>query len=206
MSITSMVAERFDVKPLPYGYEALSPNISEMTLTLHHDKHYAGYVAALNRLVEDTRYAHMPLEDVVLTSDGAIFNNAAQAWNHEFYFAQFSAHPKHRPEGVLLEAIVRDYGSFDEFIRRANDSATSLFGSGWVWLVLGDDNRLELTKEQNAGNPIIRDVCPLLTIDVWEHAYYCDYQNRRADAVDALWSILDWSIIERRYEPFAAMM
>ncbi len=193
-------ADYFTLKELPYEYDALKPAISAQTLHLHHDKHYATYLNNLNRLIEDTRFARMSLEEVVLLAkDGAIFNNAAQVWNHEFYFAQFSPNPQTSPTGSLLEDIEQTFGSFDDFKRIARESATSLFGSGWVWLVVDDAERLTLQKCSNAENPITENKHPIFTIDVWEHAYYCDYENRRAEAVDALWSVVDWRVIERRY-------
>ncbi len=186
--------------PLPYGYAELAPAISETTMRLHFDKHYAGYVANLNRFAEGTRFEGMPLEEIVMTANpGPIFNNAAQVWNHEFYFVQLSPTAKSAPEGDLLRAIERRFGSMDEFKRIVSDEAVSLFGSGWVWLVVDGDDQLHLVKGSNAETPITSGLRPLLTIDVWEHAYYCDYQNRRADAVSALWSVLDWSVVELRY-------
>ncbi len=190
----------FEVKPLPYTYAALQPALSEQTLLLHHDKHYATYVANLNRLTEESPYATMPLSQVVCeVQPGAIFNNAAQAWNHEFYFAQFSATPKREPEGDLLDAIEAMFGTVEELKKSLHTAAMSLFGSGWVWLTSNEDNTLSITQLPNADNPLRHGEHPLLTIDVWEHAYYVDYQNRRADAVEALWSIIDWSVVEERY-------
>lgn len=186
--------------PLPYEYTALAPAISQSTMKLHFDKHYAGYVATLNRLVEGTQLEGVPLEEVIMiTKEGAIFNNAAQVWNHEFYFVQLSPEPKSVPTGKLMEAIEHSFGSFEEFKARMLEAAMSLFGSGWVWLVVDDEDQLHIHKESNAGTPIVKGMRPLLTIDVWEHAYYCDYQNRRADAVTALWSVIDWYVVELRY-------
>ncbi|MFI3304351.1 MAG: superoxide dismutase [Rikenellaceae bacterium] len=194
------VAERFTAKPLPYSYNSVAPSISKTTLTLHHDRHYEGYVATLNRLVEQTRFATMSLEEVVLEAgEGAIFNNAAQAWNHQFYFDQFSRYPQDEPTGDLLDAIEDSFGTFCEFERRVVEQSTGLFGSGWLWLVVDKDNRLTLIGESNAGNPITQDLHPILTIDLWEHAYYVDYENRRADAVKAHLGAVDWRVIEQRY-------
>ncbi|MFI3306835.1 MAG: superoxide dismutase [Rikenellaceae bacterium] len=193
-------AEHFTAKPLPYSYNSVAPSISMATLTLHHDRHYEGYVATLNRLVEHTRFANMTLEEVVLTAgDGAIFNNAAQAWNHQFYFDQFSRYPQAEPTGALLDAIEDSFGTFCEMERRIVEQSLSLFGSGWLWLVVDHDNRLTLVAESNAGNPITQDLRPLLTIDLWEHAYYVDYENRRGDAVRAHLGAIDWGAVERRY-------
>ncbi len=193
-------AERFSAKPLPYSYNSIAPSISESTLKLHHDRHYEGYVAALNRLVEHTRFAKMSLEEVVLSAgEGVIFNNAAQAWNHQFYFDQFSRYPQEEPTGELLDAIEDAFGTYCEMERRIVEQSTALFGSGWLWLVVDRDNRLTLIAESNAGNPITQDLRPLMTIDLWEHAYYVDYENRRADAVKAHLGAIDWRVIEMRY-------
>ncbi len=197
MSANETMAQ-FDVKPLPYDYTALGESISEETLKLHHDKHYAGYVANLNKLVGGTPFAAMDLEEVIETSDGVIFNNAAQAWNHEFYFDQFSATPKSAPEGALATAIEASFGSVDSLKEKMADSAAKLFGSGWVWLVVDKSGKLAIINESNAGTPLVDGLKPLITIDVWEHAYYVDFQNRRADSVAKFWDILDWSVIESR--------
>ncbi|MFR9620557.1 MAG: superoxide dismutase [Rikenellaceae bacterium] len=189
----------FTTQELEYDYDALEPAISRRMLTLHHDKHYQGYVDTLNRLIENTPYANMSLEEIVNQAEGNIFNNAAQAWNHEFYFAQFSHTPQPMPGERLLEALGRSFGSFEYFRATVLEAATSLFGSGWVWLVADSKDDLALIRESNAGNPMGRGYRPMLTIDVWEHAYYVDYENRRAEAVRALWSIIDWHVIDRRY-------
>ncbi len=193
----------FESRALPYDYTALSPALSEQTLRLHHDKHYATYLDNLNRLTEDTDYAKMPLTRLVKEVKlGVIFNNAAQVWNHEFYFEQFSPTPQREPSGDLLDAIEAMFGTFNEFKKSMHSEAMSLFGSGWVWLIADEDGILSLTKLPNADNPLRHKGRPLLTIDVWEHAYYCDYQNRRSDGVDALWSIIDWEVIEKRYSSY----
>ncbi|MFI3259850.1 MAG: superoxide dismutase [Rikenellaceae bacterium] len=190
----------FVTKKLPIAYGCLAPAISEQTLRLHHDKHYAGYVNTLNKLVENTRFAPMSLEEVVLTAGaGAIFNNAAQAWNHLFYFDQFSPSPKREPTGGLLDAVEDSFGTFDDMLAQIYRGSTSLFGSGWLWLVVNEDERLELIASSNAGNPIINDKRPILTIDLWEHAYYVDYENRREEAVKAHVTRVDWRVIEGRY-------
>ncbi|MBS4766404.1 superoxide dismutase [Alistipes sp. kh20] len=190
---------RFTPQDLPYAYNALAPAISEETMRYHHDKHYVGYVNKLNELIVDTPFAGQPLEDIILSADGAIYNNAAQAWNHEFLFEEFSPNPQAKPSGELLEAINRDFGSFDELKVQMNRAAAGLFGSGWVWLAEDPSGRLAIVSEQNAGNPMRHGMKPLLTFDVWEHAYYIDYRNRRADAVDALWGIVDWKVVGDRY-------
>ncbi len=201
MAITdSQTAVRIVPRDLPYAYDALQPQISEETLRYHHDKHYVGYVNKLNELIVDTPYAGQPLEDIVVSADGPIFNNAAQAWNHEFYFDQFSPAPQSEPQGALKEAVEAAFGSFDAMKKRIGEAAASLFGSGWVWLVADKEGKLNVVSEPNAGNPLVRGLRPLLTVDVWEHAYYLDYRNRRPDAVAALWERVDWKKIGERYD------
>lgn len=198
--MTTLATLALAVVELPYAYDALEPYISAETLHFHHDKHYAGYVAKLAELTEGTRYATMSLEEIVLGSDGAIFNNAAQAWNHVFFFEQLSPKAKHHPSGMLRRAIDEEFGSLDDLKRRMTTAATSLFGSGWVWLAADRDGRLYIISKQNAGTPLTDGLTPLLAIDVWEHAYYLDYQNRRAEHVKQLWNIVDWEMIESRLD------
>ena len=189
---------RFTPKELPYAYDALAPQVSEETLRFHHDKHYVGYVNKLNELILDTPYAQQPLEDIVVSADGAIFNNAAQMWNHEFFFDQLSPDGEARPTGALLKAIDADFGSFEQFKAQMEKAAVGLFGSGWAWLSVDKDGKLHITKEPNGSNPVRAGLKPLLVFDVWEHAYYLDYQNRRADHVNKLWEIIDWDVVEKR--------
>ncbi len=200
MTTTSAAATGFQAKELPYAYQALEPQLSEETLRYHHDKHYKGYVAKLNELIVDTPFARRPLEEIIAMSEGPLFNNAAQVWNHEFYFEALSPTPKNRPEGELARAIDRDFGSFDRFREQMDKACAALFGSGWVWLVEDKTGKLSIMSEQNAGNPLRYGMKPLLAIDVWEHAYYIDYRNRRADSVAALWERIDWRTVEKRYE------
>ena len=188
---------RFTPKELPYAYDALAPQVSEETLRFHHDKHYVGYVNKLNELILDTPYAQQPLEDIVVSADGAIFNNAAQMWNHEFFFDQLSPDGEARPTGALLKAIDADFGSFEQFKAQMEKAAVGLFGSGWAWLSVDKDGKLHITKEPNGSNPVRAGLKPLLGFDVWEHAYYLDYQNRRADHVNKLWEIIDWDVVEK---------
>lgn len=202
--MTTIATTLIAIAELPYAYDALEPYISAETMHFHHDKHYAGYVAKLSELIEGTHYATMPLEDIVLGSDGAIFNNAAQAWNHEFYFAQLSPKAKHHPTGELRRAIDERFGSVEELERRMTNTATSLFGSGWVWLAADRDGELYILAKSNAATPLADDLVPLMCIDVWEHAYYIDYRNMRKDAVENLWKIVDWSVIEERYRQVAS--
>ena len=204
MTMTTIATTLIAIAELPYAYDVLEPYISAETMHFHHDKHYAGYVAKLSELIEGTHYATMPLEDIVLGSDGAIFNNAAQAWNHEFYFAQLSPKAKHHPTGELRRAIDERFGSVEELERRMTNTATSLFGSGWVWLAADRDGELYILAKSNAATPLTDDLVPLMCIDVWEHAYYIDYRNMRKDAVENLWKVVDWSVIEERYRQVAS--
>ena len=192
--------KKFELMALPYAIEALEPIISKQTLEFHHGKHLAGYVNNLNGLLEDSPLADSSLEDIVCKATGGILNNAGQILNHNLYFGQFCA-PKadNKPVGKLAEAIARDYGSFDAFKDEFQKKGATLFGSGWVWLSADKDGKLIITQETNAANPIQKELKPLLTFDVWEHAYYLDYQNRRPDHLAALWQIIDWDVIENRY-------
>ncbi len=199
MTTDSLSGSRFAVKELPYAYEALAPHVSAETMHYHHDRHYAGYVGKLNELVIDTPFADQPLEDIVQSADGALYNNAAQAWNHELFFEQLSPQPQREPSPELRAAIDRDFGSLDALRTRMNQAAAGLFGSGWVWLATDSDGHLSILAEPNAGNPLRHGLIPLLGFDVWEHAYYIDYRNRRADAVAALWNVIDWACVSDRY-------
>jgi Fe-Mn family superoxide dismutase len=199
MATDTATQARFAPKELPYAYDALAPQVSEETLRFHHDKHYVGYVNKLNELILDTPYAQQPLEDIIVSADGAIFNNAAQAWNHEFFFDELSPKAQTRPAGALLKAIDESFGSFEQLKAQMEKAAVGLFGSGWVWLAEDKSGRLAIVSEQNAGNPLRYGMKPLMCFDVWEHAYYIDYRNRRADAVAALWDRIDWKVVEQRY-------
>ena len=192
---------KFELMALPYSIDALEPVISRQTLEFHHGKHLAGYVNNLNALLEGSPLAGLPLEEIVLKATGGMLNNAGQILNHNLYFEQYRA-PKadNAPTGKLAEAIVRDFGSFEAFKEAFQKGGATLFGSGWVWLSADKDGKLVITQETNAANPIQKGLKPLLTFDVWEHAYYLDYQNRRPDHLAALWKIVDWNVIEKRYE------
>ncbi len=186
---------------LPYAQDALEPVISRETIEFHHGKHLQTYVDNLNKLIVGTEFESMPLEEIVAKSQGAIFNNAGQILNHNLYFTQFFpvAADNHMPNGAILDAINRDFGSFDAFKAEFEQKGVSLFGSGWVWLAADKDGKLIITQEPNAGNPVTKNMKPLLTMDVWEHAYYIDYRNRRAAHLQALWQIINWDEINRRY-------
>ena len=192
--------KKFELMALPYAIEALEPIISKQTLEFHHGKHLAGYVNNLNGLLEDSPLADSSLEDIVCKATGGILNNAGQILNHNLYFGQFCA-PKadNKPVGKLAEAIARDYGSFDAFKDEFQKKGATLFGSGWVWLSADKDGKLIITQETNAANPIQKDLKPLLTFDVWEHAYYLDYQNRRPDHLAALGQTIAWEEVENRF-------
>ena len=192
---------KFELMVLPYAMDALEPVISKQTLEFHHGKHLAGYVNNLNGLLEGSPLAGLPLEEIVCKAEGGMLNNAGQILNHNMYFGQFTGEPiKSAPTGQLADAIERDFGSFEAFKEAFQKAGATLFGSGWVWLSSDKDGKLLITQETNAANPVQKGLKPLLTFDVWEHAYYLDYQNRRPDHLAALWQIVDWSVIEKRYE------
>ena len=186
---------QFAMMQLPY--ESLGNVISQQTLTFHHGKHLKAYVDNLNKLLPGSAQEGKSLTEVVCTSEGGMFNNAGQVLNHTMYFEQFSNTPQKVSE-EFLRLIVRDFGSFDAFKAEMNQKGVSLFGSGWVWLSADKDGKLVITQHAGADNPVRQDLRPLLTFDVWEHAYYLDYQNRRADYLNALWSIVDWKVVESR--------
>ena len=190
----------FELMVLPYAPESLEPVISKKTLEFHHGKHLAGYVNNLNGLLKESPLAGLSLEEIVCKADGGILNNAGQILNHNLYFGQFCA-PKadNMPVGELAAAIVRDFGSFEAFKDEFQKKGATLFGSGWVWLSADKVGKLIITQETNAANPIQKGLKPLLTFDVWEHAYYLDYQNRRPDHLAALWQIIDWEVVGNRY-------
>ena len=192
---------KFELMVLPYAMDALEPVISKQTLEFHHGKHLAGYVNNLNGLLEGSPLAGLPLEEIVWKAEGGMLNNAGQILNHNLYFEQFTGEPtKSAPTGQLADAIERDFGSFEAFKEAFQKAGATLFGSGWVWLSADKDARLVITQETNAANPVQKGLKPLLTFDVWEHAYYLDYQNRRPDHLAALWQIINWDVIEKRYE------
>ena len=189
----------FELPKLPYDLNALAPHISEETLKFHYGKHHQAYVNKVNDLIKGTKFENSSLEEIIKKADDAIFNNGAQVWNHTFYFESLAPHPMKKPAGSLLNQIEKQYGSFDEFRDAFTNAATSLFGSGWVWLVKKPDGSLDIIKEANACNPLRNGNKPIMTIDVWEHAYYLDYQNKRPDYVDGFWHVLDWEKVQSRY-------
>ena len=189
-----------EMPKLPYPNNGLEPVISAETLTYHYGKHLQTYVTNLANLTAGTAYEQKEVEDIVATApDGAIFNNAGQVLNHTLYFLQFTTpHQVQAPEGRLAELIYRDFGSLDNLKEQMEKAAIGLFGSGWAWLSLSKEGTLQITQESNAGNPLRRGDTPLLCIDVWEHAYYIDYRNRRADHVKRLWDIINWQAVGNR--------
>lgn len=191
---------KFALMALPYELDALEPVISKQTLEFHHGKHLAAYVNNLNALLDGSGFEEATLEDIVCKAEGGILNNAGQILNHELYFGQFCGKPaKSEPTGPLANAIVNTFGSFEAFKEEFQKKGATLFGSGWVWLSADRAGQLFITQETNAANPVQKGLTPLLTFDVWEHAYYLDYQNRRPDHLSALWSIINWEEVERRY-------
>ncbi len=190
---------KFSLPELPYAHNALEPVISEKTISFHYGKHHQAYVNNLNGLVVGTEFENSDLEAIIKKSDGPIFNNAAQIWNHTFYFFSLTPKKGSAPSEKLTKAINASWSSLEEFKTEFNKAAVSVFGSGWAWLVKDADGKLSIVKESNAGNPITRGLTPLLTFDVWEHAYYLDYQNRRPDYVSALWDLVNWEVVSERY-------
>ncbi len=202
MKKTMPVEGKFELMTLPYAPDALEPVISANTLSFHHGKHLAAYVNNLNAAMPGTGLEEMALEDIIVNvGPGTFFNNAGQILNHNLYFSQFMP-PKadNAPTGRLAEAIQAEFGSFEAFKEIFSKTGATLFGSGWVWLSADKEGNLKITQEPNAANPLQRGLRPLLTMDVWEHAYYLDYQNRRPDHLDALWQIIDWDVVAARYE------
>lgn len=191
----------FELMTLPYATDALEPVISRDTIGFHHGKHLAAYVNNLNGLLQGSGLEDSTLEEIVCQATGGILNNAGQILNHNLYFSQFKAPTADNvPTGKLVDAINTQFGSFDTFQAEFQKMGATLFGSGWVWLSADKDGKLLITQEANAANPIQKGLSPLLTFDVWEHAYYVDYQNRRADHLAAMWQIVDWDVVGKRYE------
>lgn len=190
---------KFELKSLPYANDALEPVISKETIEYHHGKHLATYVTNLNNLIAGTKFENADLETIIKESDGGIFNNAAQVWNHNFYFESFNPNGSGEPAGKFAEAINAAFGSFENFKKEFAAAGVGLFGSGWAWLVKDAEGKLSIVKESNAGNPLTKGLTPIFTFDVWEHAYYIDYRNRRADHLNELWKIVDWEVVGKRY-------
>jgi Fe-Mn family superoxide dismutase len=185
---------KHELPPLPYAMDALEPYISRETLEYHYGKHHKAYVDNLNNLIAGTEFESLSLEEILLKAQGPIFNNAAQVWNHTFYWNCMKPHGGGEPDGKLADAIRRDFGSFEAFKEAFSKAAVSLFGSGWAWLVKSGD-KLEIVQTSNAGNPMTSGQKPLLTCDVWEHAYYIDYRNARAKYVENFWNLVNWDFV-----------
>ncbi|MGO4327363.1 superoxide dismutase [Fe] [Cupriavidus sp. 2TAF22] len=185
--------------PLPYAHDALAPHISKETLEFHHDKHHQTYVTNLNNLIKGTEFENSSLEEIVKKSSGGIFNNAAQVWNHTFYWDSLKPNGGGQPTGALADAINAKFGSFDKFKEEFTKTAVGTFGSGWAWLVKKADGSLDLVSTSNAATPLTTDAKPLLTCDVWEHAYYIDYRNARPKYVEAFWNVVNWDFAGQNF-------
>jgi len=188
-----------ELPPLPYAIDALAPHISAETLEFHHGKHHKTYVDNLNKLIPGTEFENLSLEDIVRKSSGGIFNNAAQIWNHTFYWNCLAPKAGGAPSGALAAAIDKAFGSFDTFKEKFGQTAITTFGSGWGWLVKNATGGLELVSTSNAGCPLTAGQKPLLTCDVWEHAYYIDYRNLRAKYVESFWNLVNWDFVARNF-------
>jgi len=186
----------FELPKLPYAKNALAPYLSEETLEYHYGKHHAAYVKKLNELIANTKFANMPLEEIIRTADqGPVFNNAAQHWNHSFYWNCLAPKAGGAPSGALAAAIERNFKSFEDFTKEFSEAAVETFGSGWAWMVQRKDGSLAIEKASNAENPLVRNERPLLCCDVWEHAYYIDYRNERPKYVEAFWHLVNWQFV-----------
>ena len=184
---------------LPYSKNALEPHISAETLELHHGKHHAAYVNNLNNLISDTEFKKVSLEDIILKSSGGVFNNAAQIWNHSFYWNCLKPGGGGEPIGSMAEAIKSTFGSFEDFKKEFTQKAVTLFGSGWAWLVKNKDGSIAIEQTSNAGTPMTSDKKALLTCDVWEHAYYIDYRNARPKYIEAFWNLVNWDFAAKNF-------
>lgn len=189
----------FQLPTLPYSLEELSPHISEETLQYHYGKHHQTYINNLNNLIQGTPFEHKELEEIIKESSGAIFNNAAQVWNHTFYWFCLTPHGKSEPQGKLSDAICTYFGDFAKFKEQFTQTALNTFGSGWAWLVKDKNHVLKIMSTSNAGNPLTEGFTPILTCDVWEHAYYIDYRNARAQYVNAFWNIINWDFASENW-------
>lgn len=189
----------FELPALPYDMDALAPHISKETLEYHYGKHHQAYVTNLNNLTANTPMAEQSLEDIILSSEGGVFNNAAQVWNHTFYWHSLSPNGGGQPQGALAKAIDASFGSFDAFKEAFSKSAATNFGSGWTWLVQNADGNLEIINTGNAENPMKQGLIPLLTLDVWEHAYYIDYRNARPKYIESFWALVNWEFASKNF-------
>ena len=190
----------FTLPPLPYEMNALEPHISKETLEYHYGKHHNTYVNNLNKQIEGTEYAKMSIEEIIQKANGGIFNNAAQAWNHSFYWQCLAPNGGGEPSGELLAAINQEFGSFSEFKEKFTQTAITTFGSGWAWLVQDSNGKLSIISTSNAGTPMTDNQTALLTCDVWEHAYYIDYRNARPTYLDAFWNLVNWEFVTQNFK------
>lgn len=189
----------FTLPPLPYAMDALEPHISAETLEYHYGKHHSTYVTNLNKLVEGTEFANMAIEEVIKKSSGGIFNNAAQAWNHTFYWQCLSPNGGGEPQGKLLDAINKYFGSFQSFKEKFTQTAITTFGSGWAWLTQNSQGDLQIISTSNAATPMTNEETAMLTCDVWEHAYYIDYRNSRPNYLEAFWNLVNWDFVQQNF-------
>lgn len=201
LTATAQPARKHELPKLPYTLDALAPKMSRETLEYHYGKHYKAYIDNLNTLIPGTPYADLSLEEIVIKAPaGPIFNNAGQALNHQLFFLGMSPTPQSQPSGALADAIDKAFGSFDQFKAQFAKAAAGVFGSGWAWLATDNAGNLSITTEANAGNPMRHGLIPLMGLDVWEHSYYIDYRNRRADYITNYWDLVDWKTIGQRYD------
>jgi len=188
-----------ELPKLPYAMDALAPHISKETLEFHYGKHHQTYVTNLNKLIAGTEFESASLEDIIMKASGGIFNNAAQVWNHTFYWNGLSPKGGGEPKGALAAAISKAFGSFADFKEKFSASAAGNFGSGWTWLVKNAQGGVEIVNTSNAGNPMTNKQTPLMTCDVWEHAYYIDYRNARPKYVEAYWNLVNWDFVAKNF-------
>ncbi|MCC8061883.1 MAG: superoxide dismutase [Rikenellaceae bacterium] len=201
LTASAQTARKHELPKLPYTLDALAPKMSRETLEYHYGKHYKAYIDNLNALIPGTPYAGLSLEEIVVKApDGPIFNNAGQSLNHQLFFLGMSPEPQTQPGGALAAAIDRTFGSFEQFKAQFAKAATGVFGSGWAWLATDKAGNLSIKTEANAGNPLRSSLIPLLGLDVWEHSYYLDYRNRRAEYITNYWDLVDWKVIDERYD------
>lgn len=189
----------FQLPQLPYAPEALEPHISAETLQYHYGKHHQTYIDNLNKLIPGTPFEHMTLEDIIQASSGGIFNNAAQVWNHTFYWFCLKPQGGGEPHGALADAIAQTFGNFTKFKEQFTQTALTTFGSGWAWLVKDQNQQLKIISTSNAGTPLTEHLTPLLTCDVWEHAYYIDYRNARAKYIESFWALVNWDFVNENW-------
>jgi superoxide dismutase, Fe-Mn family len=189
----------FELADLPYNTNALEPYLSKKTIEYHYSKHLHGYVANLNKLIQGTNYKNLDLETIIKVADGPVFNNASQVWNHIFYFECLRPAGKNSIKGPFADVIKRNFGTIAFFKNAFAKAAGSIFGAGWIWMVLDQNGSIQILPRSNAGNPLRIGFIPLMTCDLWEHAYYLDYQHRYNDYIDAFWKLINWNIVETRY-------